>query len=509
MKFFIRIPLRLWANFSFLNFTFILFTLSFDYHAQVLLKETAFSWGGTWDIPFCIVKDKKSDSFIVSGYFETHEINAKAALMKFSQNFDTLWSVKNPEDSTVSNHYSLAYQEADNSLFWFSRRRYGVEISEITKVDAETGNVLFRIKKTNPGMTLGVWGEKILVAEAETWENYEFKPSFLNILNLDGSVFSSFVWDTYGSGNMTLETMGDYLWISGYSGSTAVIKKFHLPEGTLIWERSLDRQNFIGFPMGCLDAYGNFYLAYNEVHGYDPLDIFYREFGVEKYSPEGDLLWQTKWTPLPVAEKVNYTNVFAGVACSEEKNIVIPFGAMDKNSESWYWGYESAYMAGLNMQTGEIVWDKRWNWDQMYDPAASMIRDALFDNGDFIVLGNAFFRSDGQIPNICFMQRWAIDKIVGVEEKSPSPPYSFLLFQNYPNPFNPSTTISFTIPNSEFVSLKVYDVLGKEVATLVNEEKLAGTYDVQFDATGFSSGVYFYRLVSGENTMTKKMVLLR
>jgi len=110
-------------------------------------------------------------------------------------------------------------------------------------------------------------------------------------------------------------------------------------------------------------------------------------------------------------------------------------------------------------------------------------------------------------------------KIVEVTIESPN---EFSLSQNYPNPFNPSTKIKFTIPTPPvssplvkgrtkegFVSLKVYDVLGNEVATLVNEEKPSGEYEVEFRAEGLPSGIYFYQLRAGDFTKTQKMVLLR
>jgi hypothetical protein len=85
----------------------------------------------------------------------------------------------------------------------------------------------------------------------------------------------------------------------------------------------------------------------------------------------------------------------------------------------------------------------------------------------------------------------------------------FNLFQNYPNPFNPSTKISFSVPSEEFVSLKVFNSLGEKVADLVNETKPSGSYSVSFDASSFSSGVYFYRITAGKFVETKKMVLLK
>lgn len=89
------------------------------------------------------------------------------------------------------------------------------------------------------------------------------------------------------------------------------------------------------------------------------------------------------------------------------------------------------------------------------------------------------------------------------------PPLEFALYQNYPNPFNPVTTIKYQIPQSGTVTIKVYDVLGKEIATLANEEKSAGSYEVKFDASRLSSGVYFYKIRAGEYISVRKMILLR
>jgi hypothetical protein len=105
--------------------------------------------------------------------------------------------------------------------------------------------------------------------------------------------------------------------------------------------------------------------------------------------------------------------------------------------------------------------------------------------------------------------------IVNIADESVALPTEFILNQNYPNPFNPTTSIQYAISNTQFVSLKVYDILGNEIATLVSEEKPAGSYEVNFDANGLSSGVYFYQLRAGDPESssgqgfveTKKMVL--
>ena len=94
-------------------------------------------------------------------------------------------------------------------------------------------------------------------------------------------------------------------------------------------------------------------------------------------------------------------------------------------------------------------------------------------------------------------------------EKTTKLPNEFALYQNYPNPFNPVTSIEYRVGSSEYVTLKVYDVLGNEVAVLVNEEKPAGTYEVKWNASNLSSGVYFYQLKAGNFTATKKLLLLK
>ena len=88
-------------------------------------------------------------------------------------------------------------------------------------------------------------------------------------------------------------------------------------------------------------------------------------------------------------------------------------------------------------------------------------------------------------------------------------PAEYSLEQNYPNPFNPTTNIRFRIVEGGFVTLKIYNVLGNEVATLINEEKPAGNYVVTFDAAQFPSGVYFYTIDAGNFTRTKKMLFLK
>lgn len=102
-----------------------------------------------------------------------------------------------------------------------------------------------------------------------------------------------------------------------------------------------------------------------------------------------------------------------------------------------------------------------------------------------------------------------VSSVVDAQDAANILPQDYALYQSYPNPFNPATTIKYSIPYSDVVSIKVFDILGREVAVLINEYKPAGTYSIEFNANQFASGVYFYQLHAGKFIETKKMMLMK
>jgi hypothetical protein len=102
-----------------------------------------------------------------------------------------------------------------------------------------------------------------------------------------------------------------------------------------------------------------------------------------------------------------------------------------------------------------------------------------------------------------------IESPVGIQPIAGNTPTQYSLGQNYPNPFNPTTKIDFAIPKSSIVTVKIYDILGHEIKTLVNEYKTAGIYSIEFDASSLSSGVYFYTIHAGDFTASKKMTVIK
>ena len=104
----------------------------------------------------------------------------------------------------------------------------------------------------------------------------------------------------------------------------------------------------------------------------------------------------------------------------------------------------------------------------------------------------------------------AVINVTGIDEELVGlTPETFALYNNYPNPFNPATKIRFAIPQSTFTVLKVYSILGEEVASLVNELKTPGIYEINFDGTDLASGTYLYKLQAGDFSETKKMIVLK
>lgn len=130
------------------------------------------------------------------------------------------------------------------------------------------------------------------------------------------------------------------------------------------------------------------------------------------------------------------------------------------------------------------------------EPRSYSYNDNSVNNGTY------YYR----LKQIDYNGAFAYSDIVEVDVASP---IDFALNQNYPNPFNPSTVISYSVPQSSFVTLKVYDVIGNEVATLVNQTQSAGKYDIRFDASNLSNGVYLYSIKTDNFTSTKKMILMK
>jgi len=170
----------------------------------------------------------------------------------------------------------------------------------------------------------------------------------------------------------------------------------------------------------------------------------------------------------------------------------------------------------LEYQAGSLSDPASYSWTTIYQAATTdsimdfenvAIGDDLDGDGNKeILIANLTMRPGGNDPGIIILESKGSS---AVKEVSNSIPDRYGLSQNYPNPFNPSTSIEFSLKQSGPVTLKVYDVVGREVATLVNDTHAAGTYRVTFDASKLPSGTYIYSISSGGFTDVKKMLLVK
>jgi len=206
---------------------------------------------------------------------------------------------------------------------------------------------------------------------------------------------------------------------------------------------------------------------------------------------------------------------FRGVdALCRTTNSDIPKISSQQNFGMWVFGDNSKnileYWFSDNNATIEKVIVDTLNWTGWKLKSITL---SDFTNSDSLQFSSLAIRQtkNGGTSGIIYVDDIQTDILLPVKNETNNIPSEYSLSQNYPNPFNPSTTIRYTIPvvDATDVLLKIYDILGREVATLVNKKQSAGNYNVTFDANNLTSGIYFYRLTSGSFVTTKKLMLLK
>lgn len=218
--------------------------------------------------------------------------------------------------------------------------------------------------------------------------------------------------------------------------------------------------------------------------------------------------WQ-QWEKNPVTGSIVLLNAAAGGGTTTVQIFATDIWGAYSNDNGLTWG-EPVYLAGQPSQSEvfpNIPEDFIWN-----ATADSIYLDILYlhDTNP----GISIFPTPRSDPSECiwYYQRVAMaaePAIVGVGDNPPAGAGQFYLHQNYPNPFNPATTIRYRVARTANVTLKIYDLTGREVAVLVNGPRSAGEHEVVFDAGGLASGIYFYRLSAGGFSQVRKMMLLR
>lgn len=214
-----------------------------------------------------------------------------------------------------------------------------------------------------------------------------------------------------------------------------------------------------------------------------------------------------------------YSAICQWMAADQDEWLITPSFALASGDATieFYSGYSTAWLSAATLKlhistNGGSNWTKIWeavNDGQSWGWRYQNVSITQYVNNSNIKLAWQYVGNDGDIVAIDNIKLTGFVTVTDIKEEDEKIPVDYSLSQNYPNPFNPSTKINYAIPASSKVNLVVYDVLGRTVKVLVNEFQNAGTYSIDFNAESLSSGVYFYRLTSGQFSETRKLLLLR
>lgn len=268
------------------------------------------------------------------------------------------------------------------------------------------------------------------------------------------------------------------------SGSEGVLVKYN-SAGIEQW---VSKYNYSaafadGFEDVKTDNSGNIFVC-----GYSESNSNVASYATIKYSPAGTVSWIQRYNG-PVASSDGARSIFLDNA----QNVYITGSGFGLNTD-----FDIVTVKYTN--SGSQVWDQRYDFAGAQDIGAKVKGD---NSGNIFILGNSYSPSNPDMVIIKYTQPLSVEPVSG------NIPLQYSLSQNYPNPFNPETKIKFQIPQQGYAELIVFDITGKIIKTLFNEDLGAGEYSVKFNADGFSSGIYFYRLSSNGYTDTKKMILVK
>jgi len=432
----------------------------------------------------------------VTGFCVGSSSTRDYATIKYNSNGDTLWVRKyngpgNNED--VAN--SIAVDDSGNV--------YVTGLSD----DVGTFSVFATIKYNSNGDTLWV----------RRYNGPGNGSNDASALAVDGSGNVHVTGYSYGSG-----TSKDYATVKYNSnGDTLWVRRYNGPGNS-----DDDATSF------AVDGSGNVYVTGSSYGS----GTSYYDYATIKYNSNGDTLWVRRYSG-----PENGLDNASSLAVDGSGNVYV-------TGLSYGVGTSSDYATIKYNSNGDTLWVRRYNGPgNSYDKATSLAVDGsgnvyITCNSDGIVTvkysstGNEEWASHYGTDYPRFPYGIRVDKTgnvyvggntmisrstsfyttikyvqtpTAVEERSTSVPSNFSLEQNYPNPFNPTTTISYQLPISSKVTLRIYDLLGREVATLVNQEESAGWKEVEWDASSIASGIYFYKLQANNFIETKKMLIIK
>jgi len=262
-------------------------------------------------------------------------------------------------------------------------------------------------------------------------------------------------------------------------------------EGDLLWNESYDGLGYSNDEANSLavDTLNNIIVSGS---AFESTSSSRASITMIKLDPEGDQIWK-KIISNPNGE------IAAGKVNVDKFNDVYVSSGGGRNAGFAHVNF--SYLLVKYKSNGDSLWSVVYNHPRYKNYASDFV---ITKNNSIVITGKAYGNNTGyDITTLKYSHT------IGIQSSSTEFPDNFKLDQNYPNPFNPNTVISYQLAVSSFAKLKVYDILGSDIATLVNEKQNAGSYSVEFNGANYPSGIYYYKLEAGDFNEVKKMILLK
>ena len=524
-----------------------LIIMKFSEDGQPLWEKTYNSAGFSSDNFSSAVKDNNGNYF-VSGFN-----NSEYIIVKYNSSIQKIWATTFTDSADISGPKALRIAcDSLGNLFATCIVNMNDRINIKLFKFSNTGNFLWSRVYTSSGNSIiepkAVLVDKnqnaVIMGSDYNTSSLDFKIVILKY-SQDGNLVlekihnNSTAQNSDRGGNMKLDEEDNIYIVGSYGGTTLTLKLNQ--NGNQIWERLYTNgQPYVkSLSDQYIDNKGNVYVAgYIGVQnqGYNYLSIKYDSSGDQKWvNTFNGLRGEDDFARVIIADSSG--NVYVtGESMNNTSNFstsIVTFKYDSTGNISWskeLKGLSNSYLSPSSMilddfsniyilngkpnypQYGYLTVKYKPNgdsaWSFNYTPYEGITNygSALFIDHDYnvIISGKAYGQNTSY--DIITIK---LSQIIGINNSSVSIPDKFVLSQNYPNPFNPKTIIKYELGIKNIVSLKVYDVLGNEVRTLVNEVKPPGRHEIEFDGKDLSSGVYFYKLTTGDFVETKRMILLK
>lgn len=415
-----------------------------------------------------------------------------------------VWSVSDQQSAdlplTVDFFNSIFYSDGNGAYWWVTNKNGGGDPRyTLFQINDQNGNLNF-IKDIDSDRN-GSWNGSFIASSQDfSGPGGIIKKNIFNVLNSGGDSISGFEYSLTGAiiinhqlkehGNFVYLVLKDLNYIDDDEVSQLKVVRYDFGNNSWNLIKEIKDTMNASFVYTDFDNSGNLYLAYR--HDNDSL----RNVEVYKLNPDnGDVIWH---------KQILKDKDINGLAISNELGVMALAGDYfdaDNNLD------RRGYFSIIKLETGEELYTQLFNFNQN-PPMSVQMHSAVITSDNQLVLGARIYFEQPSYHVNSYVAGFDLNVLTGIEENA-NAPAEFNLSQNYPNPFNPSTKINFSLPAGEHVTLKVYDVLGREVTTLLNEEKSAGAYSIDFDGSGLTSGIYFYRINAGSFNQTRSMMLVK